>query len=279
VPVLRATALIIAPRRTVAGLLRDPDTVTAAIAAAGHRFRGPRRPLVADDEVRLTARLLPGLALPMRIRIIAVGVDGMRSELVAGPARRLEHTVVLSEDGAGTLLLEELRWGAPLGLLGRIADVVLLRRAVRRLLTTRAAVLAERAAVAAARPVVVAAAVVRDGQVLAARRRRPPELAGRWELPGGRVEPGEAESDAVVRECREELDTEIRVTGRVGTDLLIAPGLLRVHTAELGEGAPEPRALEHSELRWADADELAGLDWLDADIAVVDDLRSLLAPG
>ena len=56
---------------------------------------------------------------------------------------------------------------------------------------------------------VVGAAVVRHGRVLATRRTHPPEAAGRWELPGGKVEPGEGPADAVVREVREELGCEV----------------------------------------------------------------------
>lgn len=53
--------------------------------------------------------------------------------------------------------------------------------------------------------VVVAAALQESGRLLAARRSAPPELAGRWELPGGKVEPGEDPKRALVRELREEL--------------------------------------------------------------------------
>ena len=128
--------------------------------------------------------------------------------------------------------------------------------------------------------IVVATALVRDGRVLAARRTRPPELAGRWELPGGGVEAGESEPDAVARECHEELGARVRATGRLGPDLPIAVGLLRVHLAELLPGSPEPVALEHSALRWVGAAELHGLDWVDADRAVLPDLSAVLdAPG
>jgi 8-oxo-dGTP diphosphatase len=133
--------------------------------------------------------------------------------------------------------------------------------------------------VPAERPVVVATALVRDGHVLAARRTRPPELAGLWELPGGRVEPDETEAEAVVRECREELGTTVRVTRRVGGDLAIPAGLLRVHAAELAPGAAEPRALEHAELRWLPPAEVPGLEWIDADAAYVGDLLRLLDGG
>ena len=56
---------------------------------------------------------------------------------------------------------------------------------------------------------VVGAAVVRHGRVLATRRTNPPEAAGRWEFPGGKVEPGEDAEDAVVREIREELGCDV----------------------------------------------------------------------
>jgi 8-oxo-dGTP diphosphatase len=130
----------------------------------------------------------------------------------------------------------------------------------------------------AQRRVVVATALVRDGRVLAARRTRPPALAGRWELPGGRVEPGESEPDAVVRECREELGCAVTPTRRIGSDLRIDAGVLRVHAAVPAPGA-QPVALEHSALRWVAPDELAGVDWVDADRAVLPDLRTLLTAG
>jgi 8-oxo-dGTP diphosphatase len=127
--------------------------------------------------------------------------------------------------------------------------------------------------------VVVGAAIVRARRVLAARRCRPTELAGRWELPGGRVEPGESEPAAVRRECREELGALVTVAARLGPEVVLPGGsgaVLRVWAASLEAGSPEPRALEHSGLRWVSVAELAGLDWLDADRALLPDLAALL---
>ncbi|SHK92627.1 8-oxo-dGTP diphosphatase [Pseudonocardia thermophila] len=124
--------------------------------------------------------------------------------------------------------------------------------------------------------IVVGTALVRDGRLLVAQRTRPPELAGRWELPGGRVEAGESEPAAVARECHEELGALVTVTGRVGPDLPLPVGVLRIHAAELAAGSPEPVALEHAALRWIGPDELDGLAWVEADRALVPHLRRLL---
>jgi len=64
--------------------------------------------------------------------------------------------------------------------------------------------------------------------------------------------------------------------GRVGTDLAISVGVLRVHRARLVPGAPEPQALEHAAVRWVDAAEVPTVDWVDADRAVVTDLVRIL---
>jgi 8-oxo-dGTP diphosphatase len=190
---------------------------------------------------------------------------------------RLRHVVTLAPTAAGTLVLDELSWTSPCGLLGRVLDVAVLRRLVLRAQAARLDLLAERAAALADAPVVVATALHRAGRVLIAQRTRPAELAGRWELPGGRVEPGESEPDAVDRECREELGISVRVGRRIGTDLPIAAGMLRVYLAEPAADAPDPQPLEHAALRWVGPDELDDVDWVDADRAVVEDLAGLLA--
>jgi 8-oxo-dGTP diphosphatase len=125
--------------------------------------------------------------------------------------------------------------------------------------------------------VVVGAAIIVAARVLACARSGPPEVAGKWEFPGGKVEPGETEVVALVRECAEELGVRVEIGGRIGRDVRIGHGraVLRVYAARLAEG--EPRALEHSEIRWLAADELDSVSWLPADTPIVGALRPLLA--
>ncbi|MGA5201785.1 (deoxy)nucleoside triphosphate pyrophosphohydrolase [Streptomyces variegatus] len=119
--------------------------------------------------------------------------------------------------------------------------------------------------------IVVGAALVEDGRLLAARRSAPAELAGRWELPGGKVEPGETADAALVRELREELGVDAEVSGRVpGEWLLRAPYVLQVWTARLRPGSAAPEPLEdHDALRWLGPDEIWDVHWLDQDVPAV----------
>ena len=270
--ILRHDVLVDAPPRTVAGVLRDSTVAAEALHRLGHRVTAPVRLLAPGDELRVAVRLLSGVRIPLRTRITHVDAGGMTSVLARGPLKALAHVVTLTPSPVGTWLRDELRWTGPLGPFGGLADRVLVRRAMRRVLAARAEVIAARAEELASAPAVVATALIRDGRLLVAQRTRPPALAGRWELPGGRVEPGEDEAAAVVRECREELGTEVVPDGRVGTDLPIDVGVLRVHRARPVPGAPEPRALEHAAVRWVDAAEVPAVDWVDADRAVVGDL-------
>lgn len=124
---------------------------------------------------------------------------------------------------------------------------------------------------------IVGAAIIVDGRVLACERSEPPEMAGRWEFPGGKVEPGEADVDALIRECEEELGVSVDVGGQVGPDVPLGAGqsILRVYFARL-VGEAQPQALEHSELRWLAADELNDVPWLPADAPIVAALAPLL---
>ena len=126
----------------------------------------------------------------------------------------------------------------------------------------------------------VVAAVIRDarGRILLARRTLGRDLAGLWEFPGGKVEPGETDAQALARECLEELGVRVEVGARVGPDVPLAHGraVLRVFAVTLLDG-DEPRALEHSAMRWLGETELESVPWLPADRPIVKELPALLA--
>ena len=122
---------------------------------------------------------------------------------------------------------------------------------------------------------VVGAAILRDGRVLAARRTAPAEAAGRWEFPGGKVEPGETPEAALVREVVEELGCRVEVTGWLAGEVPIgASHTLAVALARLVDGEPDP--VEHDLVRWLGAAELGDVDWLEADRPFLAELRDTL---
>jgi 8-oxo-dGTP diphosphatase len=132
---------------------------------------------------------------------------------------------------------------------------------------------------------VVAAAIVDDlaapTRVLAARRVEPRTLAGGWEFPGGKVEPGETTAAALHRELREELQVRVRLGVELppagGTAWPLADGLeMRLWFAEITAGIPAPTD-SHDELRWLSAAELDDVPWLPADGPIVDRLRPRLS--
>jgi 8-oxo-dGTP diphosphatase len=132
--------------------------------------------------------------------------------------------------------------------------------------------------------VVVGAAVLQDHppRVLASRRTAPAHLAGLWEFPGGKLDAGESDQQALIRELEEELGVVARVGERIGPDLLIGEtAVLRVYLAtiegELGTIEGEPQLLDHDEHRWLSADELDDVPWIPVDAPVVEELRALLS--
>lgn len=121
-------------------------------------------------------------------------------------------------------------------------------------------------------PLEVAAAIIRDeaGRYLIARRRHGTHLAGLWELPGGKREPGERLEECLRRELREELGADFRVGERVDTVRWPYPDrtvILHVYRCQLEAGAIAPA--EAQELAWVPAERLRDYAFPPADAPVV----------
>jgi 8-oxo-dGTP diphosphatase len=121
----------------------------------------------------------------------------------------------------------------------------------------------------------VVAALIWDGDRFLACQRPAHKARGLlWEFVGGKVEPGETKQQALVRECREELDVTVSV-GEVFMDVTHAYPDLTVHLtlfcAAIADG--EPKALEHNALRWITVDEIDGYPFCPADQVILERLK------
>ena len=122
-----------------------------------------------------------------------------------------------------------------------------------------------------ASPITVVAAVLSDGERFLVTRRR----SGRWEFPGGKVEPGEGLAEALVRELKEELTIEVRVGERLIRVEHAYPDrrvILHALACRLIRG--RPRAVGVQEVSWLRVEEMASLDFLEADYAIIKELAS-----
>jgi 8-oxo-dGTP diphosphatase len=123
--------------------------------------------------------------------------------------------------------------------------------------------------------IVVAGALISHDALLVAQRERPAELAGLWELPGGKAAAGESDAEALARELHEELAIRVRVGARIGPEVTLPNGMtMRAYRVTLTDGSPQPH--DHRALRWVSAAELDDLPWVPADRAWVPDLLAAL---
>ncbi|MCT7367070.1 (deoxy)nucleoside triphosphate pyrophosphohydrolase [Mycolicibacterium llatzerense] len=123
--------------------------------------------------------------------------------------------------------------------------------------------------------IVVAGALIADAKLLVAQRNRPPELAGLWELPGGKVAPGESDEQALARELQEELGVEVTVGKKLGEDVPLSGTVtLRAYLVSTNDA---PHAHDHHAVRWVGTDELDELPWVPADRAWLAELKVALA--
>jgi 8-oxo-dGTP diphosphatase len=123
--------------------------------------------------------------------------------------------------------------------------------------------------------IVVAGALITGPSLLVAQRKRPPELAGLWELPGGKVAPGESDAAGLARELLEELNVQVTVGERLGDDVTLSETMtLRAYRVTQIGGTLRPN--DHRSLRWVAVDELDSLPWVPADRAWLGELARAL---
>ncbi|RDH77835.1 (deoxy)nucleoside triphosphate pyrophosphohydrolase [Mycolicibacterium moriokaense] len=123
--------------------------------------------------------------------------------------------------------------------------------------------------------IVVAGALIAGTTLLVAQRDRPAELAGLWELPGGKVAPGESDADGLARELLEELGVEVSVGERLGADVALNETMtLRAYRVVQTGGTLRPN--DHRALQWVTVDELDSLPWVPADRAWLSALADAL---
>lgn len=120
----------------------------------------------------------------------------------------------------------------------------------------------------------VVAAIIKHENKIFATQRGYGEFAGGWEFPGGKVEAGETPQGALVREIHEELEATIAVEDficQVEYDYPTFHLSMKCYLCSVTAG--HLTLLEHSAAKWLDAASLGSVDWLPADVAVVDAIK------
>lgn len=123
----------------------------------------------------------------------------------------------------------------------------------------------------------VAAAVIIDKGRVFATQRGYGEYKDGWEFPGGKIEPGETPEEAIVREIREELEAEIEPVRLIDTVEYDYPGFHLSMDCFLCRLKSENIVLkEHEAARWLDKSSLYYVEWLPADLGLIENIKTLL---
>lgn len=123
----------------------------------------------------------------------------------------------------------------------------------------------------------VVAAIIRDGDKILATQRGYGDFAGGWEFPGGKLEEGETREEALHREILEELEVAIEVDSYLQTIDYTYPNLhvtLHCYMCHVVKG--EIKLVEHSAGRWLRKEELDSVQWLPADLDIIERLKNIL---
>ena len=124
----------------------------------------------------------------------------------------------------------------------------------------------------------VVAAVIRDGSRVFAVQRGSGDQKDGWEFPGGKIEPGETSQQALIREIREELDTDIQVGHLLTTVEYDYPSFhLSMQCFWCRITGRTPVLKEHEAARWLAAEELESIAWLPADRTLIGQIQSALS--
>jgi len=123
----------------------------------------------------------------------------------------------------------------------------------------------------------VAAAIIRDGDKVFATERGYGEFEGEWEFPGGKMEAGETPQQALVREIEEELKTQIFVGELVDTVEYDYPKFhltMHCYWCEVVKG--KLVLVEHAAAKWLSKEELDSVEWLPADLGLIEKIKAVL---
>ena len=117
----------------------------------------------------------------------------------------------------------------------------------------------------------------KDDPIIFATQRGYGDFAGGWEFPGGKIEEGETPQEALIREIKEELDTEIKVGDLIDTIEYDYPNFHLSMDCFLCEIVSGDLVLkEHEAAKWLTKDELDSVEWLPADITLIEKIKDLL---